>query len=125
MELNPLKQVRRASWGVLRLTRTAGLARGVLEYLVPSEHLKTLLRGEDERHRLQDETILRGVGELAILVKRGKRELKPEVLDQVWSAVAAGKAGVELDDVFDPHTANALRSTTPALDPSANEHHDI
>lgn len=124
MELNPFKQARRVSWGILRLTRTAGLAQGVLEYLVPSEHLKTLLQGEDERHRLQDESILRGVGELAILVKRGKRQLAPDVLEQVWSAVAAGKAGVELDDVFDPHTAEVLRSTTPALDSSAEEHHN-
>jgi len=115
VELNPFKQVRSASWRVLHATRTAGLAQKTLECFVPSEHVKTLLRGEEERLRQTDETILRGVGELAILVHRGKRNLDDLALDSVWQAVRAGEAGVALGDVFDPHQAQFLRSITPAL----------
>jgi len=103
------------SWQLLHATGTAGLAQTAIECFVPSEHVKTLLRGEEERLRQTDETILRGVGELAILVKRGKRSLDDDALHSVWQAVVAGEAGVELDEVFDPHQAQCLRSITPAL----------
>jgi len=115
VELNPFKQARSVSWQVLHATGTAELAQTALQWFVPSEYVKTLLRGEEERLRQTDETILRGVGELAILVKRGKRSLDEGALDSVWQAVQAGEAGVELDEVFDPHAARFLRSVTPAL----------
>ena len=82
---------------------------------MPSERAKALLRGETERLRQADKSILRGVGELAILVKRGQRSLDEDALDSAWRAVLAGEAGVELDDVFDPREAKLLRDITPAL----------
>ena len=115
MELNPFKQARGVSWRILHLTHTAGLAQTALECFVPSERAKALLRGETERLRQADESILRGIGSLAILVKRGKRNLDDDALDSVWGAVLAGEAGVELDDVFDPREAQLLRDITPAL----------
>jgi hypothetical protein len=114
-EINPFKVTRAISWRVLHLTHTAGLAQSALELLVPSEYAKSLLRNEEERRRQEDKDILLGVGKLALRAKRDLVDLGDADLDSVWAAVVQGDAGVEVEEVFDPHSAECLRRVTPAL----------
>jgi hypothetical protein len=115
VELNPFKLTRRLSWGVLRLTGTAGLAQSALEFLMPSVRPKTLL-GEEERKRQRDMDIVRGLGECSIMAGQGKIKIPKRTLDSVWTAIHNSEVKVEpaLDAIDDPLKVRVIRHIKPA-----------
>lgn len=113
MELNPFKISRNAAWYTLHKTGLSGVARAAIHSFIPSRQVQDLLQSQAVRQRHRESIILHGAGELELQVQKGLVEMDDSARQQLWMAVKSGKSGVEFGDVFDPHVANILETTTP------------